>query len=182
MGSLADGKSLIQLDGGEGCSGSATAYPATDLGRKPPRQGGVPQAHGAMDKNRVRRTWWDEPATQGKILYPSQSRQVYTTSCAQSSCLLREIRWLSAPKVWSRYRGTAGKPGGNRENKHRPEAGAGLGRKQLRPIAMRKSAEGIVVSGNEPGLPTGEVYPEDSPRRRPERCPPEWTRVNDSGQ
>ncbi len=31
----------------------------------------MPQAHGAMYKNRVRRAWRDEPATQGKVLYPS---------------------------------------------------------------------------------------------------------------
>ena len=44
------------------------------------------------------------------------------------TCLPREIRWLSASKVWSGYRGTAGKSRHgvtNRENKHRPEAGAG---------------------------------------------------------
>ena len=53
--------------------------------------------------------------------------------------------------------------------------GRGLRREQSRPSAVRKSAEGIVVGGNEPGLPkAGEVYPEDSPRQRPERCPPEW--------
>ena len=44
-------------------------------------------------------------------------------------------------------------------------SGNGLTEPQGEAITWQKSAEGIVVGGNEPGLPkTGEVYPEDSPR------------------
>lgn len=35
--------------------------------------------------------------------------------------------------------------------------------------SWEESAEGIVAGGNEPGLPRSGDYPEDSPRRRPER-------------
>ena len=41
----------------------------------------------------------------------------------------------------------------------------GLTEPQGEAAAWQKSAEGIVVGGNEPGLPkAGEVYPEVSPR------------------
>ena len=140
--------SLIQPDGGEGCSGSATGYPATDLGRKPSRCGGMPQAHGAMYKNRVRRAWRDEPATQGKVLYPSKPGRYTRRPCAQRCVftpgdphgrpLQRYGRYIVAPP---------GNQAANRENKLRPEAGNGLGCEQSRPIAMRKSAEGIVADG-----------------------------------
>ena len=54
-------------------------------------------------------------------------------------------------------------------------SGNGLTEPQGEATAWQKSAEGIVAGGNEPGLPKeGEVYPEVSPRRRPERCPAEW--------
>ena len=65
--------------------------------------------------------------------------------------LPREIRWLSASKVWSGYRGTAGKSRHgvtNRENKHRPEARAGerrchdrrTGQSDIRGNAPRRAA------------------------------------------
>ena len=58
----------------------------------------------------------------------------------------------------------------------------GLTKLQGEAAAWQKSAEGIVVGGNEPALPrAGEVYPEDSPRRRPERCPGRMTWVNGRG-
>ena len=40
------------------------------LGRKPLCRGRVPQMHGVTYRNRVRLVWWDESATQDKVLYP----------------------------------------------------------------------------------------------------------------
>jgi hypothetical protein len=142
------GKSPIQPDGGEGCSGGATGYPATDLGRKPSRRGEMPQAHGAMNKNRVRRAWRDEPATQGEVLYPSRSGRYTRRSCAQR-CVFTPGDPHGRPI--QRYgRDIVAPPGNqaaNRENKLRPGAGNGPSREQSRLTAVRKSAEGIVADG-----------------------------------
>ncbi len=69
---MVKGKSLTQPDGGEGCSGITTGFLVTGPGRQWPRYGEVPQTHGATNRNRIRRAWWDEPATQGEVLYPSR--------------------------------------------------------------------------------------------------------------
>ncbi len=71
-------KSQTQPDGGEGYSGMATGYPVTVLGEEAalPRQG-TANARGDVSRlrrdasaHRVRRAWWDESATQDKVLYP----------------------------------------------------------------------------------------------------------------
>jgi len=36
-----------------------------------PAAAGQPRRYGVTNRNRVRRALWDEPATQGKVLYPS---------------------------------------------------------------------------------------------------------------
>ena len=57
-----------------------------------------------------------------------------------------------------------------------------LGCESSHPTVIQKSAEGILADGKRAVPPEkGDVTTEDSPRGRPERCPPEWTRVNDSG-
>ena len=93
------------------------------LERRPPCYGRVPQAHGAMNKNRVRRVWWDELATHSKVLYPLQAKQVY------------------AALVCVKMRVHPGRSAVLSVN--------GLTRPQGRAIARQKSAEGIVVGGNE---------------------------------
>ena len=96
------------------------------LGRRPPCHGRVPRTHGAMNKNRVRRVWWDEPATQGKVLYPSQAKHVYSASMCGK---MRVHPGRSATMSFD-----------------------GLTEPQGEAITWQKSAEGIVVGGNEPGL------------------------------
>ena len=61
-------KSQTQPGSGEGCSGITTGYPVTGLERQWPCCGRVPQTHGATNRNRLRRVWWDESATQDKVL------------------------------------------------------------------------------------------------------------------
>ncbi len=63
-------KSQTQPDGGEGYSGMQPGIRRRCLERRPPCYDRVPRAHGVMNKNRDRRVWLDEPATQGKVLYP----------------------------------------------------------------------------------------------------------------
>ena len=61
-------KSQTQPGSGEGCSGIITRNPVTGLERQWPCYGRVPRTHGATNRNRVRRVWWDESATQDKVL------------------------------------------------------------------------------------------------------------------
>ena len=72
----------------------ATGYPATVPGEEAaPLRRGAAKARG---DERVRRVWWDEPATHGKVLYPSQARQVYPAlACRKPSGLPREIHHAS---------------------------------------------------------------------------------------
>jgi hypothetical protein len=126
------------------------------LERRPPCHGRVPRTHGAMYKNRV------EAVLVGRACNTRQSplsilgqRRILGAHVRKDACSPREIC---------------------------RDVQQGLTKPQGEAISRQKSAEGIVVGGNELGLPIkGEVYPEDSPRRRPERCPDRMVRVNGYG-
>ena len=65
-------KSQTQLDGTEGYSGMATEYSAMVLGEEAalPRQGNA-NARGDEQEPMQAGFWWGEPATHGKVFYPS---------------------------------------------------------------------------------------------------------------
>jgi len=63
------GKSQTQPGSGEGCSGITTGYPVTVPGKKVALfTQGTANAWGDVQKSSLRRVWWDEAATQDKVL------------------------------------------------------------------------------------------------------------------
>jgi len=84
------GKSYIRPDEGEGCSSKQRGTGDSASEGSCPAKAGAAKVRGT-NRNRVRRALWDEPATKGKVLYPSQAMSVYPASMYRKTCVLGDF-------------------------------------------------------------------------------------------